>query len=605
MSARRALDLASRRGIGWAALAASIAAISSILLLGISGWFLTAAAMAGTAGVTAAFAFNYLIPSAAIRFFALLRTGSRYGERLLSHRAALLAMADLRRDMFGKLAAQDSRTGDPMSSGAASARLMGDIDSLEDMVIRQPARLAALIASATSVLLVAIAGWQAALVLVLMLAILPLALRWLAHRLTDEPARDAAQALGDLRAQMVEYAAARPEIAAYGLADRVTDRLGGPTAALDAARARLFIGEGVIAALMLLYAGAAVAMVLRMATGPAPYVALAVLAAAAAVEAMTGLSRTALKRASIEQGLKRLETLDSLPGLPAPRPFHVMPPATVRIGGALLPPGARIAILGGSGSGKTILLESLAGIRVSALDMAVNGLAPARCHAELLRAQFALAAQDAPMLAGTIADNLRLARPGVTEQDMAWALHIACLDKRIAATDAGLDTPLGEEGGTLSGGERKRLSLARAILAQRPWLLLDEPTEGLDAQTEALLVDRLDRWLDETRTGLILVSHRRQPLRLAEQRMAIADIDRHAQGGPVSQPARSAPSEANAQAHADDQRVEVDANILRTDRRGLQPGGRIDLDIFGVQIEENAGREVDVDPGLGRPAETV
>lgn len=578
MSPRHPLDLGSRNGLRWATLAASVAAISAILLLATSGWFLTAAAIAGASGVTVAMTFNYLIPSAAIRFFAVLRTGSRYGERLLSHRAALRAMADLRSDLFRRMAAQDGRTAPSLSGGDASARLLGDIDALEDLVIRQPARVAALIAAATSVALVALAGWQAALALTVALAILPMLLREAGRRLTRKPAQAAADALADLRTQFVEYAAARAEIAAYGLAERVSTRLEAPIAALDAARKRLFIGEGVLAAVMLAYGGGAVALVLILATGPAPYVALALLAAAAAVEAMAGLSRTALKRASVDAALRRLDAIaDATPTVPWPQAgSEAIVPARVRLGRARLRPGARIVITGESGSGKTILLETLAGVRNAPLDLAVDHLSPARCPATQLRAQFALAAQDAPMLAGTIADNLRLARAGVTEADMRQALHVACLDTRIAAAPAGLNTILGEAGGILSGGERKRLSLARALLAGRPWLLLDEPTEGLDAATEAIVIARLRDWLDATDTGLILVSHRAMPLILADQRIAIGDI------------ARAVSSEPDAEPDADDQRIEIDAHVLRAHRGRIEPRGRANLDVFGVNIDEHA-----------------
>ena len=83
---------------------------------------------------------------------------------------------------------------------------------------------------------------------------------------------------------------------------------------------------------------------------------------------------------------------------------------------------------------------------------------------------------------------------------------------------------LGEDGGILSGGERKRLSLARALLAGRPWLLLDEPTEGLDIATEAALVTALGTWLETTGTGLLIASHRPAPLALATQQVPVEAI---------------------------------------------------------------------------------
>ena len=142
----------------------------------------------------------------------------------------------------------------------------------------------------------------------------------------------------------------------------------------------------------------------------------------------------------------------------------------------------------------------------------------------MLRAQFALAPQDAALIAGTIADNLRLARPGVDKEAIWAVLRVAALEDRIQGLPQGLNTRLGEAGGTLSGGERKRLSLARALLAGRPWLLLDEPTEGLDSTTESEIIARLDAWLAGSNTGLILVSHRRAPLTLAGNVIAIEDI---------------------------------------------------------------------------------
>ncbi|QJR01504.1 ATP-binding cassette domain-containing protein [Sphingobium yanoikuyae] len=506
-----------------ATLCAVIAALAGIALLALAGWFLTAAAMAGAAGTVAVQAFNYLVPSAAIRLLAILRTVSRYGERLWSHRAALEAMGGLRASLFARLAAQDSRTALPLSSGDAAARLTGDIDALEDLVVRRPSRIAGLMAALAGVMLAASGGWLSALLLALMLAALPLLLRSLARRLTEGPAQQAADALGALRARYVELASARAEIAAYGLGDRVMAELAPLTRRLDRARARLFIGEGVQAALLAAYSALAVMLVLLGADAPAPLVALALLASAGAVEAMAGLSRTAFRQASVDAGLARLAALDALPLDDAPAPSAATA-QVIRLGDVELRPGARVAVTGRSGSGKSLFAEGLAGLRPVTADVALGGHPLVACSGTELRDQFALSPQDAPMLAGSIADNLRLARPGIDAADMVDALHVACLDQRIASLPGGIDYRLGEAGGTLSGGERKRLSLARALLTGRPWLLLDEPTEGLDAATEALLISRLRIWLDRTGTGLILISHRPAPLTLTDRQVPVSAI---------------------------------------------------------------------------------
>jgi len=510
-----------RRTLRQALACATIAGLAAILLLALSGWFLTGAAIAGASGTAAVAAFNYLIPSAAIRGLAILRTGGRYGERLLSHQAALTAMADLRGRLFGKLAAQDSRTAPDLAGGDASARLIGDIEALEDLVVRRPSRPASLTAALFAVALVALAGWKAALALALLLAALPPLLTLAARRLTAGPAAEAAEALGALRTAFVDYAAARPEIISYGLAPRVADTIAQLSRPLDRARAALARGDGAVAGLLAGYGALTAAIVFALSDASAPLRALALLASAASVEAMAAFARTALRQASVEQGLARLATLAELPGelVAAPQAYTVARPIT--LGSTTLVPGARVAITGASGTGKSRLIEALAGLRAPVHRLALDGTSIEQCSADMLRRQCALAPQDAVLIAGSIADNLRVARPGITEAAMWDALHTACLDATVRAMPAGLETSLAEAGGTLSGGERKRLSLARALLAERPWLLLDEPSEGLDAATEAELVRRVDAWLQSTGTGLVLVSHRPAPLTLA----TIARID--------------------------------------------------------------------------------
>lgn len=513
-----------RKVLRMATLCAIVAALGGLFLLGISGWFLTGAAIAGASGLAAVGAFNYLIPSAAIRLLAILRTVGRYGERLLSHKAALTAMADLRSRLFRLLAAQDTRTAPNLSAGEASARLIGDIEALEDLIVRQPTRPGSLVAGIAGVALAALSGWLPALLLAALLVLFPLLIGALSRHWTRAPARAAADALGDLRSRYTDMAQARAEIAAYGLIDEVLDELALIVTRLDNARNRLFRAEAGIAAVQLVYGALAAIAVLASASRGAALVAMALLAATAAVEALAAISRTALRQASVEEGLRRLESLLALPEGPAAETSVGTAGESLGLAGREFPAGSRIALSGPSGSGKTIVLEALAGLRQNEAPIRLGRLPLAEASEDLLRAQFALSAQDAPILAGTVADNLRLARTGIDAEVMQDALRVACLDERVSRLPHGLNTTLGEDGAPLSGGERKRLSLARALLAGRPWLLLDEPTEGLDAATEHEVVRRLEEWLDRTKTGLVLVSHRPQPLVLARETLPVGTL---------------------------------------------------------------------------------
>jgi ATP-binding cassette subfamily C protein CydC len=511
----------ARRARRFATACAIAAAVASVLLLGVSGWFLTGAAIAGAAGAAAVAGFNYLIPSAAIRLLAIVRTIAHYGERLLGHSAALSSLARIRTALFAAIAtAPDPRR---WSAGDATARLTQDIAALEDRLVRAPIGPGAIAGGIAGVALAALTGWPAALALAAILIALPLATLRLAPRWLDHPARAIAQAHGRLTTQMTAAMAAAPEIAAYAMQRPIADALMRRADTLDAARLRFARREAAIVALGPLAGGAAMAAMLLLGHGPAPLIVLAMLAAAAAVEAQGGWLRGVVRDALARSAFTRLAEMADAAAAPAPpaaAPLSAAPaPFTLTAGGVALAlaPGDRVAILGRSGAGKTRLIEWLAGLDPAPAPpgaVAVSGL-PGDATAR--RALFALAPQDAMQISGTIADNLRLARPGLSDADLWAVLDVAGL----AAEVRGLDQWIGDGGARLSGGQRKRLALARALLAARPWLLLDEPSEGLDAALETRLTERLDRWLAETGTGLILVSHRPAPRTLCARALTI------------------------------------------------------------------------------------
>ncbi len=511
-------------GLARASLAAALAAVAGVGLLGLAGWFLAGAALAGAAGGAALAAYNYLLPSAGIRLAAVVRTGGRYLERLWSHAAALATLAELRPALFARAAARDPRRLAAMATAEGLARLTGDVDALEDAIIRAPAGPAALAGAVLAVLLALCAGWQPALVMALGLAALAPAARQIARRHIDTPAAAAREAAGALKAATTAVLAAGAEIAVYGLAEAVSADIAALAAAMDRERSRMARGDARLAGL-LVAAGPALAALVALAAAAAgasaALAALAALAAAGAAEAQGSWHRARAREAAVASAHARLAALAEVPEPEAnPDPLPQAAGESLLVGGHALAPGGRLALIGRSGSGKTRLLETLAGWRADAPEtLLVAGEPAISTGFAALAARFALAPQAPALLAGTIADNLRLAAPGLADEALWAALEVACLADDVRALPAGLAEWLGEGAGQFSGGQRKRLALARALLAGRPWLLLDEPTEGLDAATEAQLVARLGHWLDATGTGLILASHRAAPLALAPARL--------------------------------------------------------------------------------------
>src|SRR5690554_1967734 len=515
-----------RRSFRMAGLLAAAATLSAVLLLGLSGWFITGAALAGLGGLLAVQGFNYLLPSAMIRLLAIIRTTSRYGERLTGHRAALMTLATVRARLFERiLSARDVRE---VSAGDAVTRLVQDIGALEDSLVRKPALPAALAGAAIGLALAWLASPWASLALLVLLAGLTSGAHLAAPRLLAVAANDMAAALARLKASMVDYASASPEILAYDMVPAIEQSLAIETAALDQARRRFARGEAIIDAGLTLGGGVAMGAILIISQAALPMTVLAVLAAAGAVESLSGYVRGVSRNALVAAALARLDDMASHDS----GRDHIEPashPAGQSISinqdglSVQLATGERLGIAGRSGSGKTTLLETLAGLRPATTECSIriDDQPLAALSPDDVRAIFALSPQDAQLLSGTVRDNLRVARSGLDDEQIWAALDIACLADEVRTMPHGLDQWVGDGGARLSGGQRKRLSIARAILAGKPWLLFDEPSEGLDMDTETQLTRRIDIWLRETGTGLIVVSHRQELLALADRRVEL------------------------------------------------------------------------------------
>jgi ATP-binding cassette subfamily C protein CydC len=499
-----------------AALGAVGATAGATLLLGLSGWFLAGAALAGAGGPAALQAFNYLLPSTALRALAIVRTGGRYGERLWGHRAALKALAALRPALFAGLAAAPPLRALALGSGEAAARLVQDVNALETAFVRRAGPWAALAGVGAAGGVIALASPWAMVAFLAGLGLQLVLTERLLHRLTAEPGRDALRAAGRLKDGLAAYLPAAAELRSFDLTAKAAEALMLHDGALGAARLQGHDGQALANALRAALAAltlAAVALLCVRAT--LPLAALALLAALAGMEGISGLLQGSADRGAYDEAVIRLDGMLD-PG-PSPGPA---PPrgATLRLDGKDIRPGTCLGLTGPSGCGKTSLLEALVGLKAAPPGrLIIDGRHLESEAIGWARPLFALAPQDARLTTGTIAEALRLADPMADDAALWGALADARLADRVRAAPEGLGAWIGDGGEIFSGGERRRLCLARAYLRPAPWLLLDEPTEGLDRETEAEVVAALAARLNRTGQGAIIVSHRPAPLGICER----------------------------------------------------------------------------------------
>ncbi|MCW1988105.1 UNVERIFIED_ORG: ATP-binding cassette subfamily C protein CydC [Sphingomonas sp. R1F5B] len=514
--------LARQRGVLRAAMACAIvAALAGVGLLATAGWFLAGAALAGLGGPLAVTGFNYLLPSAGIRAAAIGRTASRYGERMLGHRAALFALADVRASLFARIAQAALSGREAGRSGEMAARFGRDVDLLEDAAIRRVSRVGAWAAAIVALACALALGLPALIVLAIGLLAMRVVGPAMATRLLPARQAERARAHAALAADYAEMAAPAIDIAVYGLAPALAEALHERATAQSRAHHAVAQAEAWLAAVQALIAAVTLAAIVLVAQGTAPLLALALLAAMAALEPWSAVAAHDANAPDTRLAQERLEQAGATLATAQPAPVLAARPA-LTIAGTTLAPGARVLIAGPSGAGKTRLVETLAGLRDDAPQaLAIDGHDPRALGLAAVRPAITLMPQAAPLIAGTVADNLALARPGIDRAVMQAALHVACADDVVAALPHGLDQWLGGDGARLSGGQRRRIALARALLSGRPWLVLDEPSEGLDLATEARLHERLAAWLDQTDTGLLLVSHRPAMATLAQQAIAL------------------------------------------------------------------------------------
>lgn len=522
--------------------------LSAIGLLALSGWFITAT------GVTALLwaagnkvFFDIYVPGSGIRFFALTRTVARYTERVFNHNTVLGLLADLRVRHFSALAQLDGATLGRLRAAQWLNRLTADIDALDTLYLRLLAPLAvALLAIVLVCVLIALFHpWLALLLLLLLLGLLLLVTAGMARAGLQLSAQRVAQ-LDALRVQCVEQLQGLAELSAaasLGLHQQVllarsqqliSDQLALQGRVLLAQALSLF---GVLGASLLgLFAGV-IAYQQELLNGP--LMVMIALALMGLNEAFSGLpaafaqyGATCAAAARLNQQVAmsaRLPHAASPVAVPANLTLNWQDVAVTHAGLSglhlQLAGGERLALVGPSGCGKSTLAALAARlIDPDAGAVCVAGVPLPALELDAWRGQVAYLTQETELLHGSIADNLLLGRPDASDAQLWWALDMVDLADTVEGTANGLNTWVGETGKQLSGGEGRRLALARVLLRDAPLVILDEPFSGLDLATRERIKPRINAWL-MGRTALLL-GHSADALPTADRSLSWIEVQR-------------------------------------------------------------------------------
>jgi thiol reductant ABC exporter CydC subunit len=470
-----------------------------------------------------------------VQFFALARGLCRYGERLVGHDAAFRVLSDLRVGVYERLERLAPLGLPGFASGDLLARLVHDIEALQDLMLRVlPPFAIALGVGAATVALVWVMLPAAGLILLAALLIAGTLVPWLTGRLAARSEARQATARGELTSSVVDLIEGGPELAVNGaVAEQLSRSLAADQTLTLLARASARtagIGQGLTSLCSgLAMWGALVVGVAAVHSGHMDGVLLAGLALIplVAFELVAGLPAATQTLQRVRRSAARVfEVMDTQ--APVAEPAHARtlpePPYALRARGARarypgaeewaldgvdldLSAGRRVAVVGASGAGKS----TLAGVLLRFLEyregsVTLDGVEIADLDGDEYREAVGLASQEAHVFDNTLEENLRLARRDATADQLREALAAVRLLDWAEGLPEGLSTEIGERGARMSGGQRQRLALARALLADFPVLILDEPGEHLDTATADAIVADLLAVTGEKAT--LLITHR-------------------------------------------------------------------------------------------------
>lgn len=546
----RSESVALRRCLSMLQVSRSCFALS--LLLGVTALG-AAIALGGTAAWLIARASQqppvlYLtVAATSVRLFGVSRALGRYLSRLASHKVALTGMDNLRNNLYDELAAAPGKKLSTLRRGDLMTRAGADVDEVGNVVVKTllPALVAAIVGVGT-VGVITIISPAAGIILALSLVVSGIIAPALIARSVRLAESQGADARTDIAATSLAILEGATELSMAGTLERARHSLDRAEGELSAALARssrlsAFARGLDVCAMGVAVIGALLIGIPQTTSGALAQVLLAVIVLVP-LSSFEGVAELTPAAAQLVRSAQAATRICSLLDEEAPAQPHDVPegptvieardlaigwpsgPTLVTGISLTLRPGSSLAIVGPSGIGKTTLLATLTGIIPPKSGSAlINGVPAWGADRDQLTSRITMTAEDAHVFATTIYENLRVARASLTRDEASELLARAGLAQWVQSLPDGLDTVIGSGGTTVSGGERRRLLMARALAAPAPIMAVDEASEHLDAATADRLMETLLTRSPDRAT--LVVTHRLSALDQADQVIVLAAPD--------------------------------------------------------------------------------
>ncbi|MBG2803395.1 heme ABC transporter ATP-binding protein/permease CydC [Proteus sp. WDL240414] len=504
--------------------------LASIGLLTLSGWFLAGTSLAGFAGI---YSFNYMLPAAGVRGAAIFRTAGRYFERLVSHDATFRVLSHLRVFTFKKILPLSPGGIARFRQGELLNRLVADVETLDHLYIRVISPIiAAFVVIMTIMFGLGLIDARLANTLGGIMLTLLIVLPFVFYYAGKPIGRDLTDLRGQYRTVLTSMLQGQAELTVFGALPRFRQNLAQLEAKWLRRQAQQANLTGLSQSLMILASGLTATLILWLAADgidnsfmPEALIALFTFCALAAFESLAPVTVAFQHLGQVMTSATRISHLiEQKPDVTFPEKggetnnratltmrdicftYPAQPMQVINHVDLTIEAGQHIALLGKTGCGKSTLLQLIN----RAFDpthgtISLNNLPIADYDEATLRSMMSVVPQRVHVFSHTLRENLLMAKEQATDEELKHVLQQVGLGQ-LLENDEGLNAWMGDGGRQLSGGEQRRLGLARALLHNAPLVLLDEPTEGLDADTEQQILALLHQHCQGK--AVLMITHR-------------------------------------------------------------------------------------------------